>query len=137
MNNRMKKLIAALVLLAAGVICFVFGATSSKELKEYRQVTAVVTEIQRELIPDSDGGNTEQMKIFVTYSVGGKEYTEELQNTKTNMKQGDAITVLYNPSDPTQVSGATKGIAVIQYALGAVLTLAGLGTAAFALLKSR
>ena len=137
MSNQMKKLIAVLILLAGGVIFIVFGATSIKELRDYKQVSAVVSHIEREWTPIGDGTDTENVKIFVTYTVDGQEYTEELQNTKTTYKQGDEITVLYNPEKPTEVSGATKTMTIIQFAVGGVLVLAGVGVFVFKFLGGR
>ena len=137
MNSQMKKLIAAIILIAGGAIFIVFGATSIKEMRDFKQVPAVVSHIEREWTPNGDGTDTEEIRIFVTYTVDGKEYTEELQNTKTNYKQGDAITVLYNPEDPTEVSGATKTMTVIQFAIGGVLVLAGVGVFVFKFLGGR
>ena len=127
MSNQLKKLIAVVILIAGGAIFIVFGATSVKELRDFKQIPAVVSHIEREWTPNGDGTDTEEIKIFVTYTVDGQEYTEELQNTKTGYKQGDAITVLYNPADPTEVSGATKTMTVIQFAVGGALVLAGVG----------
>ena len=137
MSNQMKKLIAVIILIAGGVIFIVFGATSVKELRDFKQVSAVVSHIEREWTPNGDGTDTEEIKIFVTYTVDGQEYTEELQNTKTTYKQGDEITVLYNPADPTVVSGATKTMTIIQFAIGGVLILAGIGTFVFKFLGGR
>ncbi|MBR4727926.1 MAG: DUF3592 domain-containing protein, partial [Clostridia bacterium] len=107
MNNQLKKLIAVLILLAGGAVFIAFGAISFKEMREFKPVPAVVSHIEREWTPNGDGTDTENITIIVTYTVDGQEYTEKLQNTKTNYKQGDEITVLYNPEDPTEVSGAT------------------------------
>lgn len=137
MNNRIKKLLAVLLLLAGGVVFIVFGAVSMKEIKNYIQTPAVVSHVEREWTPNGDGTDTEEIKIFVTYTVDGQEYTEELQNTKTGYSQGDTITVLYNPENPAQVSGATKGIAAIQFIAGGVLVLAALGTLAATIIKGR
>ena len=137
MSNQLKKLIAVIILLAGGAIFIVFGATSVKELRDFKQIPAVVSHIEREWTPNGDGTDTEEITIFVTYTVDGQEYTEELQNTKTTYKQGDQITVLYNPADPTVVSGATKTMTIIQFAIGGVLILAGIGTFVFKFLGGR
>ena len=137
MSNQMKKLLAALLLIAGGVVFLVMGGISMKEINHYPQVSAVVSHIQRDWVPDSDGYDHEEIKIFVTYTVDGKEYTEELQNTKTDLNKGDSITVYYNPENPKEVSGATKGGMALQFAVGGVLLLAGLGTAAVTVIKGR
>ena len=86
---------------------------------------------------DGDGGETEEIKIFVTYTVDGQEYTEELNNTKTNLKEGENITVLYNPEDPTEVSGASKGGVALQIGFGSLFLLGGLASLAALIIKGR
>ncbi len=136
-SNNFKKLIAVVLLVVGGVVFIIFGGISLKEIKHFTPVSAVVSHVEREWTPNGDGTDTEEITIFVTYTVDGREYNEELQNTKTNLKQGDQITVLYNPEDPTEVSGATKGIAALQMGFGAVLILGGLGTLAAFIVKGR
>lgn len=137
MNGNIKKLIAILLFVAGGVVFVIFGGITLKEIKNFTPVPAVVSHITREWTPNGDGTDTEDISIFVTYTVDGQEYTEELQNTKTNYKQGDEITVLYNPEDPTQVSGATKGIAAIQMGVGILFVLGGLASLAMLIIKGR
>ena len=137
MNNRMKKLIAAVILLAGGAVFIVFGCITLRQMKTFDQVPAVVTKVAREWTTDSDGSDVEDITIYVTYTVDGKEYTESLQNTKTNYKEGDEITVFCDPSDPTNVTGASKGGAALQLTFGGVIALAGLATAAGVIIKGR
>lgn len=136
-NNHLKKLIAVLLLIVGGVVFIIFGSVSVKQMKTYTEVPAVVSRIEREWVPDGEGGDTEQINIFVTYTVDGKEYTEQLQNTSTKLKQGENITVLYNPEDPTEVSGASKGGVALQIGFGCLLVLGGLGTLASLVIKGR
>ena len=137
MSERLKKLLAVVLLLAGGAVFIVFGATSLREIREFRPVEAVVSHIEREWVPNGDGTDTQEITIYVTYTVDGQEYTEELQNTKTSYSQGDKITVLYNPEKPTEVSGATKTIAAIQIAAGSLLALGGLVTLVLFFLRGR
>ena len=137
LNNNMKKLIACLFLIVGGVVFIVFGGITVKEIQNYPEVSAVVSHLEREWVPDEDGYDREEITVFVTYTVDGQEYTEELQNSKTNYKQGDEITVHYNPEDPTKVTGASKGGATLQFVFGGVLVLAGLGSAALTVSRGR
>ncbi len=135
MNARLKRFIAAVVLLAGGVVFIAMGARSLKEVDRFPKTEAVVARVEREWVPDSDGGDTEEISIFVTYTVDGKEYTERLNNTKTNLSEGDRITVHYDPDDPASVSGATKGMAAVYIVIGCALALGGAGSAVFALIR--
>ena len=135
MSNKLKKMLVSVVMIAGGAVFLALGFMSVKQINHYPQTAAVVSHIQKDYVPDSDGYDREEIKIFVTYEVDGKEYTEELQNTKTNLKQGDNITVYYNPDNPEEVSGATKTMAAIQLGIGAALALAGLGTLVLAIIR--
>ena len=123
--NSLKRFIAPLILLAGGIVFILFGAQSVKEIKTYKPVEAVVSHVAKEWTTDADGSDTLDVTIYVTYTVDGKEYEEALQNTSTNHEKGDKLTVLYNPADPSVVSGVSKTIVVIQLAAGVLLILAG------------
>ena len=137
LNNKLKKMLFSLVAVAGGVIFIVFGAVTMKEMKNFTRVDAVVEHVQREWVPNGDGSDTQEISIYVRYTVDGKEYVEELQNTKTNLHEGDQITVLYNPEKPSEVSGASKGGAALQFAVGGVFALAGLFSLAATVIKGR
>ncbi|MCR5041171.1 MAG: DUF3592 domain-containing protein [Clostridia bacterium] len=135
--NLVKRFIAPLLLIAGGILFIVFGFRTVKEMKDFPQTDAVVSHLTREWVPDGEGYETEQITVYVTYTVDGKEYTEALQNGKTNYEQGDAIKVYYDPADPTYVSGASKSGATIQLAFGSVIALGGLGGLVAALVRRR
>lgn len=137
MSNTIKRLIATVLFVVGGAVFIVFGCVSLKEIRNFTPIPAVVSHVTREWTPNGDGTDTEDISIFVTYTVDGQEYTEELQNTKTSYKQGDEITVLCNPEDPTQVSGATKGLAAIQIGAGALFALGGILAFVKGIIKGR
>lgn len=137
MSQQIKKLIGSVIALVAGIVFIVFGCISMKEIKKFVPVDAVVSHVQREWVPDDEGFEQEELTFFVTYTVDGQEYTEQLQNTKTSLEKGDQITVRYNPENPKEVSGATTGIAAVQIAFGSLFALAGLGIAALTVIKGR
>ncbi len=137
LNSHIKKRIAAALMIVGGAVFIIFGSVTMKQMKTFTPVPAVVSRIEREWAPDGEGGETEEINIFVTYTVNGKEYTEALQNTKTDLKQGEAITVLYNPEDPTEVSGASKSGAALQMGFGSLFVFVGLGTLAALVIKGR
>lgn len=137
MTTRNKKIIASFLLFVAGALFVFFGFTSLREMKDFTPVRAEVTRVEKEWVPDGENGDTEEIKIYVTYAYEGKEYTELLQNTTTNHSEGDIITVLCNPQDPTVVSGANKTVVMIQFAAGGLFALGGIVTFVLTLIKSR
>lgn len=131
MNNHkvrdlLQRVLPPVLLLAAGILFLVFGFVTVNEMRSYPQTTATVTKIEREWVPDAEGGDTEEITIYVRYRVAGQNYEEVLNNCKTSYQEGETISVYYKPDDPHYVSGATKGGAAIRFAFGGVLTFAGL-----------
>lgn len=137
MNNKLKKLIAVLMFLVGGVVLVVFGVTSMKQVSNFPQTDAVVAGVHKELVPDGEGGSTQEVTVYVTYTVDGKEYTEEVSNVSGTLKEGDSLRVCYNPEKPEEVYGASKTGPVIMLAMGAVCILASLGTGALTLIRGR
>ena len=137
MNNQLKKLIAVLMFLVGGVALIVFGVSSYKQVSTYPQTDAVVAGVHKELVPDGEGGTTQEVTIYVTYTADGKEYTEAVSNVKGTLKEGDALRVCYNPENPAEVFGASKTGPVIMLVMGAVCVLASLGVGALTLLRGR
>ena len=136
MSAKVKKMIAFLLAIAAGVTFIVFGSLSLKEIREYTKTPAVVSHVASSFVPDGEGGETQEIKIYVNYTFDGKEYQDiELQNTKTSLREGDELTILVNPADPTKASNATKGMATIEIVAGSVVGLIGLGGLALTFIR--
>lgn len=103
-----------------------------KQMKTFVEVPAVVSRIEITDTYDPDTGSGQDVTIYVQYRVAGQAYEEPLSFTRTNLKEGDEITVRYNPNNPKEVSGASKGGAALYFAIGGLFALAG----AFAVFKS-
>ena len=97
-------------LLPAGLIFVVFGCVMffvNKSNSNYTKTEAVVskTELVEEAHTDSDGDAVEATyKVFVKYTVNGKEYDTELGDLSGEYKVGKAMTIYYNPDDPKQIT---------------------------------
>lgn len=137
MNNQViRKLIACILILVAGVVFIVFGCISFKEVKTFPEVSAVVTRVDKEIV-DNGEDHSEEITAYVRYTVDGKEYNEILQNHSGNIAENDQITVRYNPEKPEYVTGATKGSGTLQLVVGIVLCIAGVTSSAVTLIKGR
>ncbi|MBQ7654550.1 MAG: DUF3592 domain-containing protein [Clostridia bacterium] len=136
-NPVIRKLIVSVALLIGGVVFIVFGCISFKEVKTFPEVSAVVTKVETEWVDNGDEGMTEEKTAYVKYTVDGVEYNEILQNSPGNVEENTTITVRYNPEKPNYVTGSTKTSGTIQLALGIVLTLVSIGSAAVTVIKGR
>ena len=130
--NRIIQKIAPFIALAGGILFIVLGFMNLKQMKTFVEVPAVVSRIEITDTYDPDTGSGQDVTIYVQYRVAGQAYEEPLSFTRTNLKEGDEITVRYNPNNPKEVSGASKGGAALYFAIGGLFALAG----AFAVFKS-
>jgi len=124
------RFVAPIVAVVIGIVFIVMGCISLKQVKNFPTIEAVVTDVTRESTMDADGTYSTTTTVYVTYTIDGQEYEEILQNAGNDYTKGDEITVLYNPEDPTYVSGATKGSSTIGIIAGCVITVLGLGLTA-------
>ena len=114
---------AGLILIIFSI--FLFIATDHN--KNYIKTEAVVsrTELVEEAYTDADGNRVDATyKVYVKYTVDGQEYDEELGELP-NYKQGDKITICYNPENPSQISQPTTIILPIALLVAGIAALIG------------
>lgn len=100
-------------LLVGAVIAFV----SNQNFKENaKAIEGVITEINTHY--DSDGDSHHD--VWVTYSVDGREYTEEISFYSSSMFEGKAIEILVDNMYPTRIRSTSGSIFL-------VLILGGMG----------
>ena len=127
MNNRLGKLIVSLIAIAGGILFIVLGVADFSHVKNYPEIEVTVTQIERDETVDTDGTTTEETTVHVSYTVDGKEYNEILDDAPDNLKEGDKLTVRYNPEKPEKVTAASKKSGIMRIALGALFAIVGLG----------
>ena len=93
--------------------------------------------MQIETTIDEDGATSETATVYVSYTVDGTEYNEVLDDSNSDMKEGDKVTVRYNPEKPNKVTATTKTAGFVRIAFGAVILLAGLASLALLIIKGR
>lgn len=125
--NRFLQKAAPFIMLAGGIFFIILGFMNLKQMKTFVEVPAVVSRVDVEDTYDADGAHQE-ITIYVQYRVAGQAYEEPLSFTKTNLNEGDEIIVRYNPDNPKEVSGASKGGAALYFVFGGVIALAGVAT---------
>ena len=103
-------------LIPAGLALIVFGIiffTISKQNQDYIKTECTVTrvDLEAEASTDADGNTVPATyTVFVKYTVDEKEYEAELGGM-SKYKEGDKMTIYYDPSDPSQIT-QTKSLVI-------------------------
>ncbi len=134
--NNMKRFVLPLAALVMGIILIVMGCISMSQVKNFPEIEAVVTNVEREYFTDEDG-TREEITVRVKYTINGVDFEEVLQNNTADLHEGDEITVRYNPEKPSFVTGATKSSSMIPIGFGALFTLIGLVLFAKSIIRGR
>ena len=114
---------AGIILIVCGIIFF--GAMRKNQDYVKTESTVTKVEVDQEAHTDADGNPVEATyKVSVKYTVGGKEYESELGGV-SKFKEGDKMTIYYNPADPSQIT-QTKSLVIplVMFAAG-IAALAG------------
>ena len=96
----LKIFAAVLAVIALGVgIYFTFFRSKGYEKTE---ATIVSVENDPDYIPDPDTSNDVKRIVTVKYTVGGKEYTTQLDSDSPSNEMGKTVNIRYDPQDPLQ-----------------------------------
>jgi hypothetical protein len=131
-----KRIAFSVLALIIGIVFIVIGSGNLSAVKNYTQIQARVTAINR--TPSADPDSTaENITVYVEYDLSGQRFNEILQDPPAKVNEGDVITVRYNPDKPDYVTGATTTSGVLCLAFGSVAVIAGLGSAALFILRGK
>lgn len=86
-------------------LIFSAGCTTKDDIP----VDAVVSNIER----GYTSNHKEYSRIYVTYTVDGKEYTSELHGDTSNLNIGDKITIYYNQKHPEQTTRKAENTTIL------------------------
>lgn len=110
------SLIAFLVMFI-GVMLFSFMNTMmiESEINESKtkfqenaiKTEAIITDIKSSSFKDSEGNTQKSMDVYVKFEVDGVQYSGELNTYSITMKEGQKVTIYYNPDDPNDFRGVT------------------------------
>ena len=134
-NNAVWKtnLVVALLLLG-GLLFLVSGLIKFSQINHYPQTNAMITQIEWE---PGAGEESDKYTVLVRYSVGGTTYDRELDNYKNSYREGQTITIRYNPDNPETITAVGPVAATIITAFGGVLLVAGFSALAKVLREKR
>ena len=103
--------VLAVIALAVGIYTMFF------ESRGFAKTTATIIDMERN---DGSGDESDSFTPTVAYTVDGKTYTGQLNQSSGTYKVGKTITVLYDPNDPGVVHGDSR-MGLYFIAVGAVV----------------
>ena len=108
MNVKKAEWLFGIIFSVVGLIFFIAGiAMTSYDTnfkKDALETTAVISSI--ETYRDSDGDTSH--KVYVKYTVDGKEYEERLNYYSSGMRMGNEIQIYYKPEQPNRILGKSE-----------------------------
>jgi hypothetical protein len=119
-----KVFAAILAVIALGVgVYFTFFQSKGYEKTE---ATIVSIENDPDSIPDADTENDVRRIVTVKYTVGGREYTTQLDSDSPSYEVGKTVKIMYDPKNPEKIT-SSKGFGVYLMIAGAVILLLVVG----------
>ena len=116
-------------LLPAGIIAIIFGIISIGPVARRlnfptTQATVTRTELYEEAYYEGETHHDATYTVFVKYAVDGVEYEEEY-GVFPEMKEGDTVTINYNPNDHRDIGQPNSMLLPYGIIVAGVLALAG------------
>lgn len=109
----MNKRIILILVLALGLLAFAGGVYLTQfHNRGYVETTAVIERIETEY-RGLDENRIEQYDhtVYVRYTVDGEEYAGRSDTYDGSYKEGMEIKIFYDPENPAQFHGDSKGFA--------------------------
>ena len=130
MATFLRESSTARFLIPIGILLIIFGVFMfiiNDKNKNYIETDAIVS--KTELVNDSytdENGNTveETYRVYVKYTVDGKEYEEEYGEL-SGYKKNQKITIYYNPDDPSKITGTKSMVLPIIFIIAGISSLIG------------
>lgn len=114
-----------ILIIGISVFLFLFSLNKNKKIDVYESTVAEIISITSDYDAATEAVN---MRVFIKYTVNGREYTAEIDEYKPNYREGMKLDVKYDPQNPYDVLADDKsfgfmnfGIAALFFAVGAFL----------------
>ena len=113
-----------------GIVLIVFGVimfTINKENQNYLKTEAVVSKtdlVQESYIDENNNTVEATYKVYVKYTVDGKEYDEELGEL-SGYEKNQKITIYYDPKDPSKITQTKSLILPIVIIIAGIVSFIG------------
>ena len=117
-------------LIPLGIVLIVFGVimfTINKENQNYLKTEAVVSKtdlVQESYIDENNNTVEATYKVYVKYTVDGKEYDEELGEL-SGYEKNQKITIYYDPKDPSKITQTKSLILPIVIIIAGIVSFIG------------
>ena len=117
------------------VVCVLVTNNNNEFMKTAIETTGKITDVY--VSRDSDGDTTRD--VYVAFEVNGEEYSGHSSYSSSGMREGQDITIYYNPNNPNdfKVGGEVAFITIIFGILGGVFFLIGVIPVVFDIFKNK
>ncbi len=113
-----------LILTIFGVVVFSINMKNQNYVKTESTISKV--ELVEEEHIDANGDSVPATyKVSVKYSVDGKDYEEELGELSGNYKEGEKMTIYYDPENPSEITQTTSLVLPIIMIVGGIAAFVG------------
>ena len=111
-----------MMLIFLGVIIMVVGVYYGYGNRNgYREKKAIITEIN----PNRTVGGNRHPSVQVRYSVGDREYMTYLNSYSSTWKEGQELTIFFNPSNPSEIKSDRRKPGFFIATAGMLAVIAG------------
>lgn len=113
-----------LILTIFGIVVFSINMKNQNYIKTESTISKV--ELVEEEHIDANGDTVQATyKVYVKYSVDGKNYEEELGELAGEYKEGEKMTIYYNPKNPSEITQTTSLVLPIVMIVGGIAAFIG------------
>lgn len=133
MKEKLMKIlftyVLPLIFIGISVFLLIQTLNNMKKIDVYDTTTAEIISITSDYDAATEAVN---MRVFIKYTVNGREYTAEIDEYKPTYREGMKISVKYDPQNPYDVLADDKSFVYLNFAIFAVFFAVG----AFLLVKN-
>ena len=91
----------------------------------FQETTAVIERIEEVYTGTGTDSSDIDHEVYVNYTVDGKEYSGKSDYYAPGYKEGKTIKIYYNPENPAEITGNSRGMGIYMIIIGAALAVGG------------
>ena len=123
----MRKVLFFIFVIILGLAAFAGGIfVTFIKGNGFIETTAVIDHIEE--VYDGTGTDTSDIThdVYVNYTVDGQEYSGKSDFYSPGYKAGKTIKIFYNPENPAEFTGNSRGFGIYMIIIGAALAAGGI-----------
>lgn len=101
-RDKKTKKIIMIFFLIVDIVIFALLFSNWNDTKNFMK-NAIKTEATITKIDEKHHGGDTDYLVYVSYYVDGKSYNEELNSYSSSMREGNKVTIYYNPNNPSEI----------------------------------